>query len=217
MFTCPEKDIHSIYLDGELPEHFAKEYEAHISSCAKCQAELKKLRFLHEIFAEDASSLDLDKAFLDQSFERLQGRMRFKKIVSASEPKKHIVRLQSFIPAAAAAAAVFAIMVPLKLRSPNNAQTSAEVLPVISKAQSIKPIAKLDVFVEGEMQNVALRGETNEQNGKSLALKASNFEILKQEEADNGMTIRLTDLSTLNSISASNVSYDRIETPDFLK
>ena len=28
MFTCPEDDIHSIYLDNELPPNFVAEYEA---------------------------------------------------------------------------------------------------------------------------------------------------------------------------------------------
>ena len=28
MFTCPEKDIHSIYIDGELPAEFKAKYEA---------------------------------------------------------------------------------------------------------------------------------------------------------------------------------------------
>ena len=30
MSGCPEKDLHSIYIDGEMPEKYAKEYEAHI-------------------------------------------------------------------------------------------------------------------------------------------------------------------------------------------
>ena len=33
MSTCPEKDIHSIYVDGELPENYIKQYESHLSSC----------------------------------------------------------------------------------------------------------------------------------------------------------------------------------------
>ena len=44
MSTCPEKDLHSIYLDGELPEEFLKEYENHVAGCEKCKAELEKLR-----------------------------------------------------------------------------------------------------------------------------------------------------------------------------
>ncbi len=228
MFTCPEKDIHSIYLDGELPEKFARDYEAHIVSCEKCRAELEKLRATHEILSKDSLLLDLSDDFMEKSFERLQGRMRFKKIVSQSEPKKFIVPIRrTFIPMAAAAAAVFAIMLPQKMDSAQGA--NAANLPMISKAQEITPIAKSDVIVEGGIQDVALHTETLSKaaernslatagNSKPLELKASKFEILKSEEnEESGMTIRLTELSNLGSISAANVSFGQFNAPDFIK
>lgn len=232
MFTCPENDIHSIYLDGELPEKFARDYEAHIVSCEKCRAELEKLRATREILAKDSSSLNLSDDFMEKSFERLQGRMRFKKIVSQSEPKRFIVPMRhTFIPMAAAAAAVFAIMLPQKTDSVQNANMAAQDLPIISKAQGITPIAKSDVIVEGGIQDVALHAKTltktDEQNSlagnasqktKPLELKASNFEVLKSEEnEESGMTIRLTELTNLGSLSAENVSFNQFHSPDFLK
>ena len=78
MSTCPEKDLHSIYLDGELPEEFLKEYETHVAGCEKCQAELEKLKKVSVPFREDALSVKLDQTYLDQSFARLQTKMRFK-------------------------------------------------------------------------------------------------------------------------------------------
>ncbi|MDE7292565.1 MAG: hypothetical protein K2N58_11055 [Treponemataceae bacterium] len=232
MFTCPENDIHSIYLDGELPEKFARDYEAHIVSCEKCRAKLEKLRTMREILSKDSSSLNLSDDFMEKSFERLQGRMRFKKIVSQSEPKKFIVPMRhTFIPMAAAAAAVFAIMLPQKMNSAQNANMAAQDLPIISKAQEITPIAKSDVIVEGGIQDVALRAETLSktdeknslavnapQNAKPLELKASNFEVLKSDEnEESGMTIRLTELTNLGSLSAANVSFNQFHSPDFLK
>lgn len=232
MFTCPENDIHSIYLDGELPEKFARDYEAHIVSCEKCRAELEKLRATREILAKDSSSLNLSDDFMEKSFERLQSRMRFKKIVSQSEPKRFIVPMRhTFIPMAAAAAAVFAIMLPQKTDSAQNANMAAQDLPIISKAQEITPIAKSDVIVEGGIQDVALHAKTltktDEQNSlagnapqknKPLELKASKFEMLKSEENEESeMTIRLTELSKLGSISAANVSFGQINAPGFIK
>lgn len=232
MFTCPENDIHSIYLDGELPEKFARDYEAHIVSCEKCRAKLEKLRTMREILSKDSSSLNLSDDFMEKSFERLQGRMRFKKIVSQSEPKKFIVPMRhTFIPMAAAAAAAFAIMLPQKMNFAQNANMAAQDLPIISKAQEITPIAKSDVIVEGGIQEVALRAETLSktdeknslavnapQNAKPLELKASNFEVLKSDEnEESGMTIRLTELTNLGSLSAANVSFNQFHSPDFLK
>lgn len=228
MFTCPEKDIHSIYIDGELPENFSREYEAHIGSCEKCRAELEKVRAMHALLAKDSASLDLDKDFMEKSFERLQSRMRFKKIVSQGEDKSFIVPMRrTFIPMAAAAAAVFAILLPQKMNSSYNTNMAAQDLPIISRAQEITPIAKSDVIVEDGIQNVALQNATERNslavagNVKPLELKASKFEMLKSEESEendeNGMKIRLTELSNLGSISAENVSFGQFRAPDFLK
>ena len=228
MFTCPEKDIHSIYIDGELPENFSREYEAHIGSCEKCRAELEKIRAMRALLAKDSASLDLDKDFMEKSFERLQSRMRFKKIVSQGEDKSFIVPMRrTFIPMAAAAAAVFAILLPQKMNSSHNTNMAAQDLPIISRAQEITPIAKSDVIVEDGIQNVALQNATERNslavtgNVKPLELKASKFEMLKSEESEendeNGMKIRLTELSNLGSISAENVSFGQFRAPDFLK
>lgn len=228
MFTCPEKDIHSIYVDGELPENFSREYEAHIGSCEKCRAELEKIRAMRALLAKDSAALDLDKDFMEKSFERLQSRMRFKKIVSQGEDKSFIVPMRrTFIPMAAAAAAVFAILLPQKMNSSHNTNMAAQDLPIISRAQEITPIAKSDVIVEGGIQNVALQNATERNslavagNVKPLELKASKFEMLKSEESEendeNGMKIRLTELSNLGSISAENVSFGQFRAPDFLK
>ena len=228
MFTCPEKDIHSIYIDGELPENFSREYEAHIGSCEKCRAELEKIRAIRSLLAKDSASLDLDKDFMEKSFERLQSRMRFKRIVSQGEDKSFIVPMRrTFIPMAAAAAAVFAILLPQKMNSSHNTNMAAQDLPIISRAQEITPIAKSDVIVEDGIQNVALQNATERNslavagNVKPLELKASKFEMLKSEESEendeNGMKIRLTELSNLGSISAENVSFGQFRAPDFLK
>ena len=37
MSTCPEQDMHSVYLDGELPQKYALDYESHLTSCQRCR------------------------------------------------------------------------------------------------------------------------------------------------------------------------------------
>ena len=78
MFTCPEKDIHSIYLDGELPEEYKVKYESHVKTCQKCQAELSKLKMVHEILKKDSISLndDWDDSRLESSYEKLQNQFK---------------------------------------------------------------------------------------------------------------------------------------------
>lgn len=123
MFTCPEDDVHSIYLDNELPQKFIAEYEAHIASCPKCKARLEMLKTIHDELKADADSIKVDQAFLDQSFERLQNRMRYSKSVSYSKPKTSAIlfpELKKYIPAAVAAIAVFAVMLPFSISARRN-------------------------------------------------------------------------------------------------
>ena len=59
MSFCPSKDIHSVYLDGELPENYKAEYELHISHCEKCRKELEQLKAIHAMFKIDSDSLKI--------------------------------------------------------------------------------------------------------------------------------------------------------------
>ena len=79
MSTCPSNDIHSVYLDNELPETYVGTYEAHIKSCPKCAAKLASLRAVSTVFRSDAGGMTLDKASLDKSWERLQARLSYSK------------------------------------------------------------------------------------------------------------------------------------------
>ena len=77
MSFCPSKDIHSVYLDGELPENYKAEYELHISHCEKCRKELEQLKALRSLFKADSDSIKLDDKFMDESFQRLQIKMAY--------------------------------------------------------------------------------------------------------------------------------------------
>ena len=218
MFHCPENDIHSIYLDGELPINFVREYEAHIASCERCRAKLEKLKAIHGVFAADSKSLDVDAVFQAQSFERLQSRMRFSRVVKASEPNKNIVRMKTLVPLAAAAAAIFALFVPVRMNGAANYKGVDESVLAVSSIKAQKPIADSGIIVNGGIQQVSFDKNAESQ----LALKASDFESLKNEgdAAEDGMTISVTKLSDMNSISASNVSNvasPRLDVWDILK
>ena len=215
MFHCPENDIHSIYLDGELPKNFVKDYEAHLASCEKCRARLEKLKKIHAAFEADSRSLDVDETFKAQSFERLQSRMRFSKVVKASEPNKNIVRLGQFVPLAAAAAAVFALVIPVKMGAGQKLKGVDDSVLAVSNVKAQKPIADSDIIVNGGIQQVSF-----DKNAQApLAIKASDFESLKGDSdvSEDGLTISVTKLTNLNSISASNVSNARLDALDFLK
>ena len=215
MFHCPENDIHSIYLDGELPQNFVKDYEEHLASCASCRAKLEKLKAVHEAFKADARSIDVSDSFKAASFDRLQSRMRFSQSVKASEPNKNIVRIANFVPLAAAAAAVFALMLPVKMGSGQKLKGVDESVLAISAVKPRQSIADSGIIVDGAITNVALGKDAE----APLTIKASDFESLKSDSSsqEDGLTISVTKLTSLNSISASNVSNARLDTLDFLK
>lgn len=137
MSTCPENDIHSIYLDGEMPEIYKAEYEKHLNSCEKCKAKLEQMKKTHEAFQFDSKSIELDREFLDASFERLQSRLRYSKVVSENKQTESTVMFpapKKFLPFAIAAAAVVAFVLPVGLRSRDTASVDnasfAQVQPI---------------------------------------------------------------------------------------
>ena len=115
MSTCPTKEIHSLYLDNELPQKHKEEYEAHIASCEKCRAELEKLRAVGNLFKVDAASVSPDKAFMDASYERLMLKMKYSKNAGHTRYSKTNLRSWKIIVPAAAAVAILALAIPLKL------------------------------------------------------------------------------------------------------
>ena len=113
MSTCPDYDIHSIYLDGELPQAYLAKYEEHVASCADCQAKLEKLRKLHRVFAQDAASIEFSKERMDASWEKLESKLNFTRTID-TRPAKNFTTTKklSYFVAGIAAAAVFGIVLP---------------------------------------------------------------------------------------------------------
>lgn len=118
MSTCPSKDLHSVYLDNELPETYKAKYEAHVNSCEKCQKELAALRSLQNIFKKDAAAITPGAEELDESFKRLQIKMKYNKNIVRNSKSSGKPRIMYFV-SAAAAAAVFAMIIPVRLINTN--------------------------------------------------------------------------------------------------
>ena len=114
MSTCPTKEIHSLYLDNELPQNHKEQYEAHIAACDSCKAQLEKLRAVRGMFQNDAKYISPDKKFLDSSYERLMLKMKYSKNTGHSSYSKVNLRSWKVIVPAAAAVAVLALAIPLR-------------------------------------------------------------------------------------------------------
>lgn len=163
MSACPQKDIHSVYIDGELPEKFRAEYEAHIAGCAACQAELATLRNLRALLTgeatAEAAAPATDTVFLEQSFARLQTKLRYSRTVGAAQGAKG--RVLSFTAAkwavsAAAAAAVFAlVLTPLRTKAGDGASGEAGAVTAIASAE-LEPLTEKGVVIDGNISHTEL-------------------------------------------------------------
>ncbi|MBR6152803.1 MAG: zf-HC2 domain-containing protein [Treponema sp.] len=156
MSTCPEKDIHSIYLDNELPAAYVAEYEAHIAACPECKAKLEKLRMMHKVFSQDSKSMELSQRDLDDSFNRLQARLSYSRHtkderVLTFTPKKAVYALAG----AAAALAVFVLPSQL-MKKPEQKMEVAEQVPPMALATKVSYPSNVPIHMDGEISPESL-------------------------------------------------------------
>ncbi len=182
MSTSLEKDLHSVYIDGEMPESFVSQYESIVSSNEKEKAALEKMQSLHSLLQEDSEAMtkkitspspeNPESSFIDASFERLQTKMRYAKNVSfangqAGESKTFVTPFIKYASSFAAAAAVFAVVfIPLHNKSISQAKETAVAAISIMKQNTIEPIAKKDVVIDGNINKEDL--------SKVLAVKSDS-------------------------------------------
>lgn len=161
MSFCPTDDIHSLYLDNEMPDIYKKEYEDHIKSCEKCQNKLNKMKKLQSLFNDDSKSLDLDSHFMDQSFERLQVKMRYSKNTGSVEERSSSSKSKFVLPSftVAAAAMLVAIILPLNMANKNSD------IPVVSGVVSEALVSKIPTATDvslGSGRSVVISGNIHE-------------------------------------------------------
>ena len=214
MSFCPSKDIHSVYLDGELPENYKAEYELHIANCEKCRKELEQLKAIHSLFKADSDSLNLDEHFMDESFQRLQIKMAYSKNIG-KVPQKSPFKVISYVASGVAAAAVLALVLPLGLKS-NKASTEAATATVVTSPliQSVSSVSAVpitavstgaknngsnvsfdsgrSVVVSGNIQDVVLSSEKKRKSSSAFTRKVSDVDVLRPDFQDEAISIKIT-------------------------
>ena len=153
MSTSLEKDLHSVYIDGEMPESFVSQYESIVQADSGEKSRLEKMQKLHALLQEDSNEKSVSDQFIEESFARLQTKMRYAKNVEfAGEPKSFVTPFIKYASSFAAAAAVFAVVfIPLHYNSLSKAKETAVAAISIMKEKSIEPIAKKDVVIDGNI------------------------------------------------------------------
>jgi len=133
---CPEPQLLSIYMDGELPSPWKEKMEAHLAQCPECKERYKNFRKLQEMFKKRAyqsrtyvesegalRSASADQMLPEQEFIESAREKVWRKMESRRRYSRRGVwgyRLSFPLPAVAAAAAVIlAVLAVLYIRGGN--------------------------------------------------------------------------------------------------
>lgn len=199
MSTSPEKDLHSVYIDGEMPENFVSRYEDEISRDENAKAELEKMRSLHNLFQEDAKSKSVDKIFADQSFERLKTKMNYSKTLKFAEKKpSFITPIAKYTASFAAAAAVFAfVFIPVYNRDISLAKTREVAAIEIKNSNEIAPISQKQVVIDGNFKTQNLSSKL------ALTSESKAVASAKIESSDNENSNKKAALDSLDSLNST--------------
>ncbi len=170
MSTCPENDIHSIYLDGELPQSYAKQYEAHLLTCENCRKKLENLKSLQKIFAEDCKNITISQDAMEQSFERLKTRLSYSRVTknvkgrifefSPEKAKKTFSTLR-YGAVAAVAAAVVAVIIPVRMGKANSSSTHFTPVARTTIQSPVNSNIQVDESVESRVLTSLFGSEVN--------------------------------------------------------
>lgn len=218
MSFCPSNDIHSIYLDDELPRNYKAEYEKHIAECSDCRKKLEQLRRVSNLLRKNSSDLQPVGNYLDESFNRLQIKMTYRKNAEKSVKKTKIDFKYAF--GAVAAVALFAIFIPVRAANLQKNQNSnsyfinslmASAIPANSISQSAlnggfsASVAKnvnsgnnvafdsgKSVLISGNIHETAFSSSDSKSKSRSFAQNIGNSDVLRPEFEENAISIRIT-------------------------
>ncbi len=151
MSTCP-KDLHSVYIDDEMPESYVAEYESIVSSDESAKKAQDAVRSLHDALRSDAAEKSVDALFMEQSFARLQSKMHYASVVEKSK-NPFITPFVKYTASFASAAAVFALVfTPIYIKSHKAVPAQALNPIAITTKVETPDLAKNDVVVDGTIQ-----------------------------------------------------------------
>ncbi|MGP1587895.1 MAG: hypothetical protein ACTTHG_06080 [Treponemataceae bacterium] len=119
MHICPDFDVHSAYIDGELPLELKNEYLEHVNSCKKCDKELKKLQIIHKVLREDNKEIWLSESTVVKGYEKIETLLKCKQIAKYSQINPQFL---SKLTTVAAAFAVFIIFLSFETIFLNHTQ-----------------------------------------------------------------------------------------------
>ena len=172
MYSCPTDDIHSIYLDKELPFEYQKLYEEHIQRCPECSRKLERMKKVKGLLSSDCRNCTPDENFTEQSFERLKTKMRY------SKNTQRVIQFPAQYAGygiGAAAAVLLAVIIPVRAGSVRN---------VSSAGQSVSQITPIErpAATSISNRNIVINGNINDNLAHNVS--SGNFENPRFADVD---------------------------------
>jgi negative regulator of sigma E activity len=163
---CPDQEILSLYIDGELPSPWKEKMDAHLASCKKCKSHLLQYRKLRVVLEGDRFevSAELKKRVWDKVLSRIPGIPEGQNYLPQTKRKMPAKARRVFwnrtvslpFPAAVAAACVIITFLVIQgLGSPGTqaaGQQSEKVPPIAAgisaDVQGIIPVSDMDSVLQ---------------------------------------------------------------------
>lgn len=139
---CPDRELLSALVDGEVPSPWSDALERHILGCQTCAREVASLRSLHSLLADDAATLDISAA---GACERVEEQLRLQPPRSARVDQLWTRRYAIPLPAAAAAAVLMAVLSFALIQSNRH---NADLRVAVQKAIEATPVSTSGVGIE---------------------------------------------------------------------
>ncbi len=203
MSICPENDIHSVYLDGELNSPYKEQYLEHLQSCPDCTEKLNKLKSVHEVLVKDSSSISLSEEQLDASYQKLSTLLKFRNVTKKSTNSTWTT-IYKAIPAMAAAL-IIAIILPIRLSS--GGTTSQEVSLVANNTNAPKLFTERGVIIDDSIKNGATRPLLVSDTNNDI-LNIDNIFLPRRANKSNNIRFVVNTLPYKDSTSSFNMYND---------
>ncbi|MCL2197131.1 MAG: zf-HC2 domain-containing protein [Treponema sp.] len=189
---CPDQQLLSIYVDGELPSPWKEKMESHLKVCPVCREKLESFKQLHELFKKDNTEKrtyverivdepEEERTYTEEEMQEAKERI-WKNIESKRnfKPRSRLWRRRVSIPlpAAAAAAVILALVAMLWLRS---GQVSTNAIA------GRQPDDKINFILAAEDEIPGIMPVSSDLSGvlQYLGADGSDIIILKLPESRN--------------------------------
>lgn len=218
MSTCPDKDLYSAYVDGELRSPWKEKLEIHLASCEKCSKIVDSYKKISLKLSENSfPEPDFEGSFLKLYAKRQDCLKRME--INKNKPTSWFYNSNKIpVPALAAAALFLFVLTPIvvlgtrKNLAPSGTAAANDLKSSNPIVSDLKPINKFKLNVSNvlgvDQQALILEGKIRAINLSqyvNLYLPPSNneeFDILKQKIKPEVLffnTQKVTNITSVNN------------------